>query len=238
VLTELPPLPDQLDEKGRFPSDIKEGYWLSFVPGFQPETLWRDFPLGIEATENPSFHALTFLDLVGKGTGLLVLHAGNQWFSRDSQGRISNLLIREWESRFTGEYGWPRYSEYRHALMPHRGDLSHAERMRISAQFTQPLLPVLGPPRSGSLAKRQGFLKVEPANVQLSAFRKKEKSGYELRVVETQGQEAMTTVELGLPVAGAVETNLLGDKVAEVSRSGSKLSFKTQPWKIRTFELT
>jgi alpha-mannosidase len=238
VLADLPPLPDQLDEKGRFPSDIQEGYWLSFRPGFQVESLLRDFPLGIEATENSAFHALTFLDLVGKGTGLLVLHAGNQWFNRDNQGRISNLLMREWESRWTGEYGWPRYSEYRHALMPHRGDLSHAERMRISAQFTQRLIPVLGPPRSGSLPKRKGFIMVEPANVQLSAFRKKEKAGFELRVVETQGQEAASTVELALPVAGAVETNLLGDKVAEVSRSGNKLSFKTQPWKIRTFELT
>jgi hypothetical protein len=238
VLADLPPLPDLLDEKGRFPSDIQEGYWLSFTPGFEPATLLRDFPLAIEPTENHAFHALSFVDLVGKGTGLLVLHAGTQWFSRDSKGTLSNLLIREWESRWTGEYGWPRYSEYRHALMPHRGDLTNAQRLRASAEFTQKMIPVLGPPRSGTLPRRKGFISVEPEGVQLSAFRKKSASKYELRVVETEGREVDSTVELAIPVAGAAETNLLGHKVADVSHSGSKLNFKIQPWKIRNFEVT
>jgi alpha-mannosidase len=73
--------------------------------------------------------------------------------------------------------------------------------------------------------------------VQLSAFRKKEGRGFELRVVEVEGQEAAGTVELALPVAGAVETNLLGSKVGEVARDGGRLSFKIQPWRVRTLEV-
>jgi|WetSurMetagenome_2_1015567.scaffolds.fasta_scaffold562195_1 hypothetical protein len=34
-----------------------------------------------------------------------------------------------------------------------------------------------------------------------------------------------------------VETNLIGRKVGEVSRSGGKLDFETKPWKVRTFEI-
>ena len=52
---------------------------------------------------------------MGKEGGLLLLHPGTQWFARDEKGAVGNLLMREWESNFTGEYGWPLYSEYRHA---------------------------------------------------------------------------------------------------------------------------
>ena len=99
------------------------------------------------------------------------------------------------------------------------------------------LTSVVGPPQSGSLSRRKGFITVGPESVQLSAFRKKQGPGFELRVVEVEGQESAATVQLEVPVAGAVETNLVGKKVGEVSRASGKLSFKTQPWKIRTFEV-
>jgi len=238
VVADLPPMPDELDEKDRFPSDIREGYWLSLTPNFQPVSVVRDFPLAIEPTGHHAFHALTFVDLVGADRSLLVLHPGTQWFRRDSIGVFSNLLIREWESRWTGEYGWPRYAEYRHVLLPHGPNFTNAERLRASAEFTHKLISVVGPPQSGSLPRRKGFITVGPESVQLSAFRKKQGPGFELRVVEVEGQEAAATVQLEVPVAGAVETNLIGKKVGEVSRSGNKLGFKIQPWKIRTFELT
>jgi len=61
VLAEIPPAPDALGTDGRFPAEIKQGYWLTFAPGFQPTALVRDFPLGIEATERQVFQARTFL---------------------------------------------------------------------------------------------------------------------------------------------------------------------------------
>jgi hypothetical protein len=237
VLAEAPPPPDKYDEHGRFPTRIKEGYWLTFASGFEVGTVLRDFPLGVEPTTHDALQALTFLDLVGKDCGLLVLHAGTQYFNRDADGVFSNLLMREWESFYSGESGFPRYSEYRHALMPHGPSIANAGRLRAAAGFTQKLITLVGKPQSGSLPKRKGFITVGPEGVQLSAFRKKEGPGFELRVVEVEGQEAAATVQLEVPVAGAVETNLIGKKVGEVSRSGSKLNFKIQPWKIRTFEV-
>ena len=131
VLARIPPAVDTS------PPDIKEGYWLSFVPAFEPSTVLRDFPLAIEPTVHRDFHALTFVDLLTKDAGLLVLHAGTQYFKRASNGALSNLIMREWESHWTGEYGWPRYAEYRHALFPHPADFTHAERMRASFEFTR-----------------------------------------------------------------------------------------------------
>ena len=238
LLPEIPPPPDALDAGRQFPARIKEGYWLTFAPGFDVTTVLRDYPLGIEPAGQDVLQGLTFVDLMGRDCGLLVLHAGTQYFNRDPDGVFSNLLLREWESFWSGEYGWPRYSEYRHALLPHGANMSNAERLRASAEFAQHLLCVVRTPQAGHLPKRKGFIVVAPESVQLSAFRKDARDGYELRVVEVEGRAAAATVHLDVPVASAVETNLVGRKMGEVSRSGGRLAFETEPWKVRTFKLS
>jgi hypothetical protein len=237
VLAEVPPAIDALTKNNTFPIRIKEGYWLNFAPGFEVTSVVRDYPFGVEATQADGFHALTFADLVGKDRGLLFLHGGNQYFKRDSSGVFSNLLIREWESFFSGEYGWPRYSEYRNALIPHDASLTNAERLRHSAEFSQGLLTVVGKPGAGRLPRRKGFVTVGPENVQLSALRKKQDGGFELRVVEVEGKEAAATLNLSLPVSSAAETNLLGKKTGEVTRTGGKISFPIKPWKIKSVDI-
>ncbi len=226
--------PPQADVK---PAEIHEGYWLSFAPAFQPVGVFRDFPLAVERAEKAEFHALTFVDLVGKDRGLLVLHAGTQWFRKDEQGVFSNLLMREWASHFDREFGWPVYAEYRHALMPHDGSLTNADRLRTASNFTQPLITKLGPSRVGDLPAAQSFVTIAPDAVQLLALRQKAGQGLELRVIETEGHQTTARVELGFPLGGACETNLLGAKISDVSHKGNCLRFATDPWKIRTFAL-
>jgi alpha-mannosidase len=237
VLAEIPPAPDALGPDNRFPVEIKQGYWLTFAPGFQPASVVRDFPLGIEPTERQVFQARTFVDLVGKDAGLLMLHPGTQYFKRASDGVFSNLLMREWESYFTGEYGWPRYSEYHHALLPHGGNITNAERVRAAEGFSQKLITVVGRPQSGSLPQRKGFVTVRPSSARLMVLRTKERQGLELRLVEVEGKKGAASVELAVPMTGGSETNLLGKKVAEVSTSPGKLNFELEPWKLRTFEI-
>jgi len=232
VLARVPPHSD------RSPPDIHEGYWASLALGFEPSQVLRDYPLAVEPTQKDAFHALTFVDFVAKDTGLLVLHPGTQFFRRHPEGVISNLLMREWESHFTREYGWPVYAEYRHGLWPHAGDLTNADRLQAAAAFARPMFAVVGPPRSGRLPPAKAFIEVAPRSVQLSALRKNLGPGFELRVVENQGQAADATVKLALPIGGAVETNLMGRKVADAGRVGNRLAFRIQPWKIRTFRIS
>jgi alpha-mannosidase len=231
LLAQVPPHSDAS------PPDIKEGYWISFVPNFPVTNVLRDFPFGVEETKHPAFHALSFVDLLGQDRGLLVLHAGTQYFRRDAAGALSNLVMREWESHFTKEYGWPIYAEYRHALLPHSGNLSHAERLRAAAAFTRPLACVLQEPRPGDLPLSRAFLSVSPSSVQLSAFRRKRDGGYELRVVETEGRHAEATVAIQLPMRKAAETDLLGNRLADARLQRGQLAVSIQPWKLRTFHL-
>lgn len=96
ILAFVPPLRDARPRK-----EIKEGYWFSLAPAFRPASVIRDYPLAVEPTGKDAFHALTFVDLVGKDAGLLVLHAGTQWFRKEEHGVFSNLVMREWESYYT-----------------------------------------------------------------------------------------------------------------------------------------
>jgi alpha-mannosidase len=237
VLVDVPPALDKVNENGRFPLEIKKGYWLNLAPAFPATSVIRDFPLGIEPTKHKAFHALSFVDLVGKDAGLLILHPGTQYFKCEEDGVISNLIMREWESYWTGEYGWPRYSEYHHALVPHRGNLSNADRRRAADAFGQRLFTVCGPPRIGDLPKRKGFVTVKPKGAHLLAFRKKEGQGMEVRVVEVEGEKQAACVELAVPTSKTAETDLLGKKIGETLSQAGKLNFELKPWKVRTFEV-
>jgi hypothetical protein len=211
---------------------------LGFAPSFAPSSIIRDFPLGIGTTEHPYFQGRTFVDLVGPDTGLLVLHPGTQYFKRDADGVVSNLIMREWESYFSAEYGWPRYSEYRHALRPHHGHFTHAERVRAAEEFSQKLITVVGKPQKGTLPLSKSFITVQPENAHLMVFRQKEQEGFEVRILETAGEKGAASIELVIPSTGAAETNLEGKKIAEVDHSSGKLNFELEPWRVRTFEVS
>ena len=231
ILAQVPPRPDVS------PPDIKEGYWLSLAPGFPVAQVLRDYPFGVEETKNPAYHALTFVDLVGADRGLLVLHAGTQYFRREASGRVSNLVMREWESHFTQEYGWPVYAEYRHGLVPHGGRIDNADRLRAAASFARPLDCVVRKPQAGNLPPSAGFLGVSPPGLALTAFRKVPGGGYEMRLVETEGRRADGEVTLRLPVLRAAATDLVGNRLADAPLRNGRLSVAAGPWKILTFHL-
>jgi hypothetical protein len=98
------------------------------------------------------------------------------------------LAVREWESYFTGEFGWPRYAEFRHALCPHGKEFGESQCVRKSEEFSQRLIPVQAKQQSGTLPRRRSFLSLSPENVMLSAFYTNP-TGYELRVIEIGGKE-------------------------------------------------
>jgi alpha-mannosidase len=231
LLCQVPPHSDAA------PANIKEGYWLSLHPAFTITEVLRDFPFGIEETKNTTFHALTFVDLVGKEGGLLLLHPGTQFFRREQGGAVGNLVMREWESHFTREYGWPIYAEYHYRLMPHGSEMTNSERLRAAAGFSRPPLCVVGLPQDGNLPPRKSFLEVDPVGVQLSALRRKADGSVEVRVVEMEGRRQEATLTLGFPGATAEETNLLGGKLANALLKNGVIRTSLEPWKIRTLTL-
>ncbi len=197
----IPPKPGEGNINGwQFDLNIDEGYWLEFAPAFDVATVVRDYPFGVEPCGKRVVDALTFVDLLdADGAGLLIAHSGTQYFKRRDDGVIANLAVREWESHYTGEYGWPRVCEYRYSLTPHSREFTNAQRLRAAAELDERPMCVVAPRQSGKLPPRQSFVGVEGGAV-VSAFRRSAADAYELRLFECEGSSRHATVRLDLPL--------------------------------------
>jgi hypothetical protein len=235
VLTTVPPAVDDFPE-GRAQRDINNGYWLGFAPAFTVDTIYRDFPLGVESTKHERVHGLTFADLIHgdpAGEGLLIIHSGCQYFRKESDGTWSNLVMREWESYFSGQYGFTNYAEFQHTLLAHGPEMNHAQRTRVAMEFDSAFRTAISNSGGGALPFRKSFIVVSPNNVLLSAFRGRVEGGYELRLLETCGEATDAKVELGFAASQIVETDLHGRPIAQPMR-GPEITLSMKPWQFRT----
>ena len=236
VLTRVPPALDDFPNGGRAQREINNGYWLAFAPSFTTTAVHRDFPLGVEKTEHERLHGLTFADLVSEDQGLLVIHSGCQYFRKESDGTWSNLVMREWESHFSNEYGFTNYAEFNHGLLAHGPEIDDAQRTRAAMEFDSKLLTAVSTASSGNLPAKKSFVRVSPENVLLSAFRKRPDNGYELRLLETAGKAATAKVELGFAASHAVETDLHGRSTGQ-PMAGREITLAIKPWEFRTLQV-
>jgi alpha-mannosidase len=177
------------------------------------------------------------VDITGADQGLLIIHSGCQYFRKESDGTWSNLLMREWESVFSGEYGFTNYAEFTHALLAHGPDMDDAQRSRVAVEFDSKFLTAVSISNTATLPAKKSFVRVSPDNVLLSAFRKCSESGYELRILETAGKETTAKVELGFPASHAVETDLLGRATGEPMEARN-ITLPLKPWQFRTLQIT
>ena len=240
VLADVPPPPGEGKINGwQFPLEIVEGYWLSFAPAFKPEAVIRDFPFGVEATTKNGIDSLTFIDLVGAGGSLLIVHSGTQYFKRSEDGVFSNLLIREWNSHFNpGQYGWPRDAEYRYRLVPHAHEFTNADRLRSVEAFDQQPICLIEPLHSGRLAKQRSFASLDAKGMLISSLRGVGDGIYEVRVIEQDGAPANARLTLDLPLKRYAPCDFLGRTTGEyqpLDKGG--FSVALSPWQVKTFRL-
>ena len=239
VFPDLPPKVGEAKINGwQFPLEITEGYWLELVPGFAVDQVLRDYPFGAEPTAKPAFTALTWLDLLAAdGSGLLVVHSGTQYFKRRADGSFANLVVREWESHFTGEFGWPRTCAYRYQLRPHGPGLTTVERGQAAAAFDLKPRCVVLPPPSGNAPRRASLVAVEGPGAMLSAFRRPAAGDArcELRVIEGEGAPGEARITTPLPLATRQDSDALAQPRGETVPLDAAVALR--PWEIRTFQL-
>ncbi|MBS0661753.1 MAG: hypothetical protein JSR48_00685 [Verrucomicrobia bacterium] len=238
VFPDLPPKVGEAKINGwQFPLEITEGYWLELVPGFNVATVLRDYPFGAEPAAKPAFTSLTWLDLLAADdSGLLVVHSGTQYFKRRGDGSFANLVVREWESHFTGEFGWPRTCSYRYLLRPHGPGLTLVERVKAAAAFDLKPRCVVLPPPVGPASPRASLVAVEGPGAVLSAFRRSADDGRcEVRVVEGEGAPGEARLATTMPLALRQATDALGESLAGPAPVTAAVALR--PWEIKTFKL-
>jgi alpha-mannosidase len=218
------------------PLEIKDGYWIKFSTAFTPDKIIRDLPFGVEETKKDAIHALTFIDFSNKDNGLLLIHPGTQYFKKINKNTYSNLVMREWESHFTGTFGWPPYAEYKYVLIPHDNSYSNSDMIRRSMEFDQNLISITSNLKNGNLSKRNSFLSIDKDNIILTSFKTKDDK-LELRIFECEGINTDVKIKLNNLLHKGVETNLSGEHINEVDNIGNELHLNVAPWKIKTYEL-
>lgn len=222
----------------QLPLEIEDGYWLAFTPGFVPAAVRRDYPFAVEPCAKDAIDALTFVDFMkADGAGLLLLHGGSQYFRKKAAGSIANLVMREWESHFTGERGWPRLANYRYRLVPHGGEMTDTARLNASAAFDLPVPCTVGAIGSVELAAARSMIDIEGPAV-LSALRRTDDHHTEVRVLCTA--EAPAEVRLSGPLCAgpAVPVDALGRPVGgPLTCKGGSLRLKLSPFEIITVRL-
>jgi alpha-mannosidase len=129
--------------------------------------------------------------------------------------------------------------ELAYSLYPHDGNWKDGLSFRRALEFNIPLGAHQAMLHPGTLPAEKAFLRLSPANVVLTAFKKETgygSPGFVVRLYEIFGQE--TEVKLELPKEMEVyEADLLERPGQKLSPSRNLISFKIKPYEIKTLLL-
>ena len=127
-------------------------------------------------------------------------------------------------------------SDTLYALYPHEGGWQQAGIFRRAQEFNQPLIARVALVHPGTLSPGWSFVRLQPANVILSAV-KKEMGYYNyalvFRVYETFGKETEAVIEFPWDLKFE-ETDLIERPLAKITEDGKILHLKLKPFEIKT----
>jgi len=135
---------------------------------------------------------------------------------KDNTMRMS-LLRASYNPDPTPDVGTHRI---RWALYPHSGDWRSAQTPRRAMELNNPPIVRLVPAHAGPLPPQYSFVRVEPAEMILSAFKRAEDGdAYVARVYNSCGEGGQARIRCNLPFKEAVACDLLEVERAENSAS-------------------
>ena len=128
--------------------------------------------------------------------------------------------------------------DIRYAFYPHAGDWRDAAAPRRGHEFNTPLIARTAQAHEGKLPPRHSFFSCGPDNVILEVVKRAEdKDGVVLRMYEATGRDSEATITLPADVESVVETNLLEEKIADVSASGNTITVPVGHYEIKTLRV-
>lgn len=220
----------------QLPLDIPDGYWLDFGLADKGARFVLDAPFEVTSTEKDAFHALTFLDVVGEKTSVMIVNGGNQYFKKTENG-VSNLLMREWESHFTAQCDWPTYSGYSYLLIPHKSGCSDAERVRMGRSKDEKLIVSETGVHAGRLQTSGSFLEMERNSALLSSFRVVDDS-LEVRLFNCSGEQEKTEIRLPKPFKTVEITDFMHRNRQKIAENGDSFCAELKGWQVCTYRVS
>jgi alpha-mannosidase len=108
---------------------------------------------------------------------------------------------------------------FRYALYPHTGGITEGGVVQAAYEFNYPLRGVLLQPQVGSQPSQRSYFNIDQPNIVIETIKKAEHGdGMILRLYEAWRMQTKTTLNMGLDIKSAFETNLIEEDEKEIAR--------------------
>jgi alpha-mannosidase len=214
--------------KAAFPAAVKNASAMFEIP-------YGAIPRPADGAEVP---ALRWIDLTDEGGayGLGLLNDCKYGF--DVRGNVMRISIVHGATEPDPEADRGEH-ELLYSIYPHAGSWEEAQTFRRGYELNSPLLARAAMVHPGGWPAEQSFIRIEPANVIISAVKKE--SGYFnrstiLRLYEVAGKEGEARIELPIPVE-ATETDLIERPLAKIATDGKIIRIPIKPFEVKTLRI-
>lgn len=194
-------------------------------------------------TRNNSYEAARFevpahlwMDLSQSDFGLSLLNDSK--YGHEAHGRMMALTLLKGPT-FPDPQADQGEHAFTYSLFPHRSSWREGNTVEEALDLNDPVDAVLVESHNGPLPATGSFISIDAPSVTLEALKRAEDGDdLILRVVERHGAQADVRIGLSLPIAHAVECNLLERADTPVQYDAESLWFTILPFEIRTFRMS
>lgn len=132
----------------------------------------------------------------------------------------------------------PGHHEFSYRIFPHAGDYAEGGVLEEADALVAPLEPVQAGVSNGGQPLRQGFLKIEPEGLFLSAVKRAESGeGWVLRLFNPTEETLQGTITVPPSVQSAAQLTLAEKEMDALPLADQKVALEVQPKKIITLLL-
>lgn len=178
--------------------------------------------------------AHNWIDMSEPDYGLSILNDCKYGFEVDKQRMIVTLLKGPMNPDPVSDIGEQFFT---YSLYPHADDWKNAKTLTRGLELNNPMTPVEINGNGGN-DKEGSFMQLSTDAVTLEAVKKCEDGdGYIVRMVEKTGRTANVTLTVFTDIKSASECNLIEREDVPADFDGNKISFRINPFEIRTFKI-
>jgi len=179
--------------------------------------------------------ALRWADLSDAQYGVSILNDSKYGYDgKDNVLRLSLLRSPAYPDPHADE-GKQHFS---YAIYPHAGGWQQANTVRHGYEFNYAPIAMQAMTHDGSMPASHSFVKIEPANLVLTALKENEAGdGLVLRFYESSGQAGTARIQLPPGASAVFEANLMEKQEGAVKISGHEIDVPFGAWEIKTLVL-
>ncbi len=209
---------------------------------FGEASVWR-------GARGVTFPMQRFVDVCDEAGGLAFVSSGLHEYevTQGAERCIAVTLLRAYEVNLTTvSYRWEAHPEmtlsqspgqhrFEYRIVPHQSDYCEGGVLREADTLVAPLEPVQAGAGRGDLPQRQGFLKIAPDTIQISAYKQAENgTGWVLRLYNPCKETVSCAVTVPKTIVRATQVTLEELPMAELGMDEGNIALDMAPKKIVT----